>query len=371
MNKTCLFLIFLIAPLAFCQHEILNMLDNTAEGKEVLDALFVQTKLMGDNLDAASLRQFLNNNYKRAQSEKAQIAASNKRRKEECKSDLKQLAAFLHEHEDRQLELKRRVEFVKRAAKVNGGFLNRADEELNNYRKFAEYITKNKQAWSAYYKTVTTNFASISNILKSALSALRPAKGAAFVEVAEDSDVFSTNLAEIKLQVEATDAEFVGMGPILSNLVEIMAEAVNKSDVRQKTKELVHLLIDNVRDRVEEIEEENEHQSALFDHLEKTFHENVKRSEKDVSILKASAKGIQVRLTTITESHGHAVDLTDRVEKIHAIRHEECAHYHSGAAAAAIRTQKVRSIITQVEEIIVNQTSGLKSFFLQREMRQN
>jgi hypothetical protein len=258
MNKTCLFLIFLIAPLAFCQHEILNMLDNTAEGKEVLDALFVQTKLMGDNLDAASLRQFLNNNYKRAQSEKAEIAAQNKKRSADCKSDLKQLAAFLHEHEDRKLELKRRVEFVKRASKVNGGFLNRADEELSNYRKFAEYIHKNKEAWTLYYKTVTTNFASISNILKSARSALRPRKGAAFVEVAEDSDVFSTNLAEIKLQVEATDAEFVGMGPILSNLVEIMAEAVNKSDVRQKTKELVSLLIDNVRDRVEEIEEEND-----------------------------------------------------------------------------------------------------------------
>jgi len=347
------------------------MLDNTPEGKEVLDALFIQTKLMGDNLDAASLRQFLNNNYKRVQNEKAETVAHHKKRSAECKSDLKQLAAFLHEHEDRQLELKRRVEFVKRASKVNRGFLDRADEELSNYKKFAEYIHKNKEAWSNYYKTVTANFANISNILKSALSALRPKKGAAFVEVEDNSDVFSTNLAEIRLQVEATDAEFVGMGPILSNLVEIMANAVDKSEVREKVKDFIHTLITNVRDRLEEIEEENEHQSALFDHLEKTFNENVKRSEKSVEVLKATAKGIDARSTTITESHAHSVDLTDRVQKIHDIRHEECAHYHSGNHSAQIRREKVRSIITQVEEIIVNQTSGLKSFFLQREMRQN
>jgi chromosome segregation ATPase len=255
MNKTCLFLIFLIAPLAFCQHEILNMLDNTPEGKEVLDALFIQTKLMGENLDAASLRQFLNANYKRVQSEKAATSQHHKKRSAECKSDLKQLAAFLHEHEDRQLELKRRVEFIKRASKVNKGFLERADEELTNYKKFEGYIKQNKAAWSTYYKTVTTNFNKVSEILKNALSALRPKKGAAFVEVQEET--FSTSLAEIRLQVEATDAEFVGMGPILSNLVEIMAEAVNKTEVRQKTRELVHLLIDNVRDRLEELDEEN------------------------------------------------------------------------------------------------------------------
>jgi hypothetical protein len=369
MNKTCLFLIFLIAPLAFCQHEILNMLDNTPEGKEVLDALFIQTKLMGENLDAASLRQFLNANYKRVQSEKAATSQHHKKRSAECKSDLKQLAAFLHEHEDRQLELKRRVEFIKRASKVNKGFLERADEELTNYKKFEGYIKQNKAAWSTYYKTVTTNFNKVSEILKNALSALRPKKGAAFVEVQEET--FSTSLAEIRLQVEATDAEFVGMGPILSNLVEIMAEAVNKTEVRQKTRELVHLLIDNVRDRLEELDEENEHQSALFDHLEKTFHENVKRSEKEVDTLKTTHKAIDARMKNIQESHVHSVDLTDRVQKIHDIRAEECVHYKSGNASAQIRREKVRSIITQVEEIIVNQTSGLKSFFLQREMRQN
>lgn len=369
MNKTALFLIFLIAPLAFAQHEILNMLDTTPEGKEVLDALFIQTKLMGDNLDAASLRLFLNANYDRIQKEKSQAKAFLKQRQAECKSDLKKLKSLLHEHEDRQLNLKRRLEFVSRSAKINGNFLQRATEELDNYRKFEGYIKQNRAAWSTYYTTVTKNFNKVSEILKNALAATRKTKGASFVEVPEES--FSTSLAEIRLQVEATDAEFIGMGPILSNLVEIMAEASGKSDVREKVRNLIRALIDHVRDRLEELDYENEHQSALFEHLEKTFHENVKRSEKEVETLSTTQKAITARSTTIKKAYTHSTELNDKVEKIHDIRAKECQNYKDGRHASEIRREKVRSIITQVEEIIINQTSSVKSFFLQREMRQN
>ena len=368
MNKTALFLIFLVAPLAFAQHEILNMLDTTAEGKEVLDSLFIQTKLMGANLDAASLRNFLNSNYKRIEAEKTTALQYHKALKGGCVADLKKLQKLHREHEDRQLKLKRRLQFIKRASKVNGSFLERASEELDNYRKFEAYIRDNKNAWTAYYNTVSTNFNKVSAILRSALAAGRGAKGAAFVELPEN---YHTSLAEIRLQVEATDAEFIGMGPILSNLVEVMAEASAKPHVRQAVRGLIQALIEHVRDRLEEIEEEHEHQSALFSHLEKAFHDNVTRSEKDVAALKSTAKSIDARKASIKSSFEHASTLSDKVLNIHDIRSSECSHYRAGASAAAIRREKINSIITQVEEIILNQSSGLKSFFLQREMRQN
>jgi hypothetical protein len=368
MNKTALFLIFLIAPLAFCQHEILNMLDNTPEGKEVLDALFIQTKLMGDNLDAASLRQFLNTNYRRVEVQKQQSKEFQRKRRSECKSDLKKLTSLLHEHETRQLALKRRVQFVTRAAKVNGGFLARAQEELDNYKKFEQYIKENKDSWTHYYKTVSSNFNKVQSILRNALAAGRTTKGASFVELPES---YHTSLAEIRLQVEATDAEFLGMGPILSNLVEVMAEAPKKPHVRQQVRALIQSLIEHVRDRLEEIDEEHEHQAALFSHLEKAFTQNVKRSEDEVKTLSTTANSINVRKTNLTRAHKHSVSLTDKVTKIRDVREAECKHYKDGRAAAQIRREKIRSIITQIEEIILNQTSSIKSFFLQREMRQD
>lgn len=373
MNKSVLFLICLIAPIAFAQQDILNMLDKSPEGKQVLDNLFVQTKLMGDSLDIATLKNFLKSNRDAVSAEQETLATWKKAKEAECEGDKKAIADLLHDHHEREFALRRQLESASRAGKRIRTFLERAQEELENYKKFEVYIIDNKKAWNDYFSTASTNFKTVSEVLKQVADAgksLTPAAGTSFIQLPSN---YLTNLAEIKLSVESIDTEFTGMGPILSNLMEIMADpsANTKPEVHNALRGLARTLIESVRERVEELEDENEHQKALFEYLEKAFHENVTRSETEVSRLKKAVKRVDGRADSLSKSTEHAKNLASKVENIFTLRKNECHGLQYANSEHAIRSEKISSVITQVEEIVINKSNGLKSFFLQREMRKN
>ncbi len=371
MNKTALFLILLIAPLALAQQDVLNMIDRTPEGKQLLDNLFIQTKLMGDNLDTATIRAFLKTNREKVEAEQTKTAALVQSRISDCNADEQKHADLLKAHTDRQFALKRHVESSIRTNKRVETFAERSAEELENYKKFETYIQEGVDAWKAYFKLASDNFKSLITLLRSAISATRASpKAASFVELSEE---FHSNLAEMRVQIQSIDLEYTGMGPIVNNLLEIMADpnAAAKPEVRNSVRLLAESLVEYVKDRLEEVEEQHEHQVALFDNLVKTYHENSDRSQKEVTALNDSLKNLNDRLNTLKSAQEHAVALTNKVENIIALRAMECANYKNSNASATIRSQKASAIINQVEGILADRSAGLKTFFLQREMRQS
>lgn len=371
MNKTALFLICLIAPIAFAQEDILNMLDRTPEGKEVLNHLFVQTKLMGGDLDINTLKTFLKANRDNIANEQKAEEARLKTRVDECHADKKSAKDLAHEHVERELALRRQLAQVKRTQKRSETQSERAVEELNNYKKFEGFVSTNKKAWTDFYKTHQENHKTVEGIFHQILENTKQVhQGTAFVELPAN---YATNMAQIRMQVESSDVDFNGMGPVVSNLMEIMQnhEAIKKPEVAVAVRSLVQSLIENIRDHQEALEEENEHQSALFEHLEKAFQENVSRSEKEVEGIKAVEANLNKRVITLTAAADHAHDLITKVDFIVSKRAEECRHYKSGSGDAAIRHDKINAIISQLEEILITKSQGLKSYFLQREMRKN
>ena len=371
MNKTALFLILLIAPLALAQQDVLNMIDRTPEGKQLLDNLFIQTKLMGDNLDTATIRAFLKTNREKVEEERNKVAALVQKRLKDCDVEEKKLAELLKAHTDRQFALKRHVDSSKRTNKRVESFTERSTEELENYKKFETYIQEGVDAWKAYFKVASDNFKNLQTLLKSAITATKATpKAASFVELSEE---YHSNFAEMRVQVQSIDLEYTGMGPIVSNLMEIMADpnAAAKPEVRNSVRLLAESLEEYVRDRLDEVEEQHEHQVALFDNLVKTYHENSDRSQKEVNALGESLTSLNGRLATLSSAYDHAVVLTAKVENVISLRNKECAHYKNSHSLAAIRSEKASAIINQVEGILADRSAGLKTFFLQREMRQN
>jgi len=202
------------------------------------------------------------------------------------------------------------------------------------------------------------------------LQALRPTKAAAFVELNEE---YNTNLAEIRVRIESSELDFHGMEPVVTNLMEIMQNkaAMQKAEVVVAVRNLVQSLLENCRDFVEQLDEEHEHQSALFEHLEKAFNENVARSEKEVEVLKAAATANGKRTQNFATSADHALVLAKHVEELLVLRVHECHNYKNGHAEATVKMEKIAAILTQIEEILINSAQGLHSYFLQREMRKN
>jgi len=369
MNKSIFFIIFLIAPLAFANHDVLNKLDKTIEGKEMLDSLFIQTQLMGDKLDVDTLKTFLKGTRDAAATKSAEYEAIKTAKLVDCTSDIESMSTLRNSHDERQFALKRQLELVKRTAVRIGTFLARSQDEKENYGKFEGYIKDGKNAWATYFTSATANFKALEDLLKTVVEATNaPATGAAFVQLGTE---YHSALAEIKLTVQSINLKYTGMGPIVSNLVEIMADpdAAGKPEVRHALRGLVQTLNDNVRDRLEEIEQENEHQSALFEHLEKAFHENVVRSDKEVIAHTDVVNNLSGRVNTLTVAHNHATDLTGKIENLKALREEECQGYNHVQSSLSIRLEKINSVITEIEGIVVNRSAGIKTFFIQREMR--
>ena len=374
MNKTVLFLIVLVTPLVFAQHDVLNLLDKTPEGKEMLDNLLIQTKLMGDNLDTVAVNNFLKTNRDRIESEAKASQAWLEGREAECKADRKALADLVANHQDRHLTLKRHLESANRSRSRVSNFSERSREESDNYAKFQNYITENKNSWNKYFETVSTNFKSVQDILKQVLVAGEAtptvSSGTAFAQLSQE---YHLSLAEIKMKVDTASVEYTGMGPILSNLVEIMADpkAVNNPEVMKSIKTLTKSLQDSVRNRLDEIEQENETQKSLFEHLENAFKENVERSKGEVERLTAALKSVDKRITALTSANEHARTLYEQVQNILELRGQECSNYHSNKSDAVIRTEKLNTIINQVEDLLINNKLNLKTFFIQREIRSN
>jgi hypothetical protein len=327
--------------------------------------------LMGGDLDVNTLRSFLKQNRDHLETEKKAAEARLTEQTKECSEEKKYAKDLAHEHVERELALRRQLAQVKRTQKRSETQSERAGEELNNYKKFANYVHANKKAWSEFFKTHQENHKVVEGIFHQILENTKEVHHkTAFVQLPEN---YSTSMAQIRMQVESSDVDFNGMGPVVSNLMEIMSnhEAITKPEVALAVRSLVQSLIENVRDLQEALEEQNEHQSALFENLEKAFDENVQRSEKEVEVLKAVEANLAKRVNALSQAADHAHDLITKVDYIITKRNEECHQYKSGSGDAAIRHDKINAIITQLEEILISKSQGLKSYFLQREMRKN
>jgi hypothetical protein len=367
MNKTALFLICLIFPIAFAQEDVLNMIDKTPEGKEMLDHLFIQTKLMGESLDINALGQFLRTNRDR-------LAAEQKERREHaaseqgaCKAHHSEIRSLLHDHQARELSLRRQLEAVKRTSKRAENHVERASDELDNYKKFEHFIQNNKAAWVKYYTTYKASYEAANKIFAGVLAVTKKA-GASFVQLPAD---YESSLSQMKMEVESSEFDFMGMGPVVSNLMEIMSNsnAMIKPDVVMKVRGVVESLQEAESERWEAVEDENEHQSALFEHLEKAFHENIERSNKEVSGTKVAADAISKRRDALNGAADHAGNLAGRVESIGSLRAHECRKLKNGNRHSVVRVEKINSIIAELSDILATKSAGLKSFFIQREMK--
>jgi len=229
-------------------------------------------------------------------------------------------------------------------------------------------VSENKKSWSDYFALASDNFKKVNDILHAVVDTVSDSTiGTSFVQL---SSKYKSNLAEIRMNVEAANVEYTGMGPILTNLIEIMQDptANTKPEVQNALRGLASSLIESVRDRIEELSEEHEHQMSLFEHLEKAFHENVLRTTEEVARLQEAVGGLNKRTENLEKSTDHARLYTEKVEKVYDLRSEECASFSSGHATHYVRNEKINSVINQIEEILVNKSHGLVSFFIQREI---
>jgi len=347
------------------------MIDKSQEGREILNNLFIQTKMMGAQLDIKTVRGLLTftEDTVKQESKNAQVAYA--AYVADCTTDAKALTAVLREHQAGELTLKRHLEATRRNIQRRGVFKKRAQEEHDNYKSFEGYIKENEAAWKDFYANAIKNFADVKAFIEKVGESLRAlglkaneVTGTAFVELPES---YELSLAELSTEFENFDSE-IEIKPILSNLLEIMADkdAVKNREVIRTLKNLFHTLIELLRERQESLENENEHNVNLFSSLVKSFHDNVTRGDNTLAHIDSSIKDLDTKVVKLGVRASKAEELTEKAGTILKLRLEECHGFKQYEHFNTVRAAKMVSIIGELNNIVRDSFSGLSSYFIQR-----
>jgi hypothetical protein len=230
-------------------------------------------------------------------------------------------------------------------------------------------IVQNRQGWEKFWGKSRANIQKILSLLNQAsvqLKALRHHyKKAALIQLPES---YSNALTEIRSEFENTFDNLDGLRPIISNLLEIVRnhKHLNNGQVRQHVRSLLRHITGRLNEKLNEFEEENEHQGGLFESLDKLFDDAIRRGDKVVSALVASLKRSGQKVTFLQKAVKASEALAQAGRNVVGLRARECRHHHNHNTHLDVKAERILAVVSQLQEVIGDRWSSLHGFFLQK-----
>jgi len=284
----------------------------------------------------------------------------------ECKSDIKGLKARFHELTLRALAVKRALTVIQRRLKRKATFAKRASDELSSYRKFRAMIKENQKGWMKFWEKAKNNMHKVIEMLHRASKHLQELKehykNAALIQLPES---YGDALSEIKSQFEETFDNLDGLRPLISSLLEIMRQAnhLNKPQVRKHIRNIIRHLIARFSDKINDLDEEHEHQIGLFDALDKLFGDAIDRGEKSEKAIKDALERVEKKVDILKTGVAGIKSLVKSAKNVIDLRYKECRRLHGSHVAQNVRAEKILSVVSELQEVIGERWKNLNTFF--------
>lgn len=347
---SALFLVLLFAQSAFAEKDVLQLIQKTSEGKEVMDNLFLQVQEKGHNFNAQLVNGILKSMEDAVRTGTKNRSQHLKQAKAVCKKDIKQLRSTYHDLARHALAADRHFNSANHRQKRRSVFLARAVEELAHYELFRSWVIQNREAWKRLYKTERDGLEKTRGWLATIDGQLKKL-GSSFVQLPEE---YTSTLAQTKSEFNLSYENVGGLRPIISNLFELIETHANlsKTDFRQHARNLIRHIIDRIGDIENEEAEENERQVGLFESLENLFSDAIQRSKKLTSALGKSAKEAEKKLLWLRTSVKGAGQLADTAKDVIGQRAHECRSANENAARMDVRSGRFLSVLGHIRDII-------------------
>jgi len=370
MRTSALFLIFMITASALAsQDDLLNLIDKTPEGKEIMNAIYLQLQTAGANLERGKIMEVLTTAKQNMDKSERGQTERNKRRRSECIKEKSSLRNATNANERHEFTVSRHLSANAHALRKNKQFIDRSKKEQLAYVELGNLLQANKAAWGGFIKKGMENMGRVIKLLRKARRQLinqhKVAMGTAFIEVGAD---FISSFTEMRAELGNIDDHLYGMRPIIESLIQTSAtpSAVGKLILRSKIIKVLKSVIKAIRKRRDLLEQYDEGAKAIFDSLLKSFDENRTRISKLLERL-AHEKGLlDKRQTDLTAAHKRAASITKLSGSVLSIRGRQCTGSKARDAKLRVRIQKVRNIVAQIEEILQERFGKLKTYFLER-----
>jgi len=389
--KNALFFILLLSTtvLSTKEENILELVDQSPEGRDILNNIFLELESTGPTLDRGSLFKLLKTTKQNTDKKAAQRKTVMKKQHKSCVNDLKILSKQRNENERHQYTVQRHVNSNKHAQSKNNQYLSRSKEEFNGYDALRNLVMNNRKNWVAFLETSRGNIRKIMEIGRSVVVLLRHAHAAAhaaahakktpqkkpvaqgkkaFIEL---KDEFFKSLSELRVEFANTNDTQDGLKPIISSLLETLAEPnhAGKAQVRGRVIKILKGIGKLLRGSLEFIDTLIEGSNAYFDALLRNLEENKTRVQKLQQRLSNESTSLEARRQALGDGLTRASNITALSGNALRERRMQCRNIQMRHAHLKVSTQKIRNIVAQLEEILSERFGNLKSYFIERKMK--
>jgi hypothetical protein len=371
-STSALFIIFLLTASALASQEnLLELMDQSKEGRDILNAIYLQLHTTGPNLQRGKIIELLTTCKQNANKSENQQKKRLARAKANCKSDLATLKKSVNDNEKHAYTINRHLNANKHALTKNQQFIDRSTNERNSYIALSNIVKANKAQWNTFVNGTLQRQAAVIKLLKRArrhlINAHKAAMGTEFVEIKPE---VITSLAELRVEFTNTEDHFDGLRPIIANLLQNMAAPVlGKNVLRSRLIRILRTIVKAIAKRRDLLEQQNEGANSIFEALLKSFAENNTRVKKLLERLSHEKNLLGRRQSALTDSYKRAQGITALSQKAAHIRGRQCHRVKIRNARLHVAIQKIRNVVAQIEEILQERFGALKTFFVERKMK--
>jgi hypothetical protein len=371
-NTSALFIIFLLTASALASQEnLLELMDQSKEGRDILNAIFLQLHTTNPNLQRGKIIELLTTCKQNANKSENQQKQRLTRARANCKADLAVLKRSVNDNEKHAYTINRHLNANRHALTKNQQFIERSTNEKNSYEALSNIVKANKAGWNTFINGRLQRFAKVIKLLKRArrhlINAHKAAMGSEFVEISPE---VITSLAELRVEFTNTEDHFDGLRPIIANLLQNMAAPVlGKNVLRSQLIRILRTIVKAISKRRDLLEQQNEGANSIFEALLKSFAENITRVKKLLERLSHEKNLLGKRQSSLNDSHKRAQGITALSQKAAHIRGAQCHRVKLRNARLHVAIQKIRNVVAQIEEILQERFGALKTFFVERKMK--
>jgi len=372
-STSALFIIFMLTASALASQEnLLDLMDQSKEGREILNAIYLQLNTAGPNLERGKIMEVLTTAKQNADKSSRRHKQKRIRHKRTCRSEKAILRNHTNANERHEFTVNRHLNANKHALTKNQQFIDRSKRELNSYVALSNLLKANRAKWNGFIKGRMARMQLVIRLLRKVRRHLinqhKAAMGTEFVEVKPD---FISALSELRVEFTNMEDSFDGLRPIIANLIQSSATpaVVGKNVLRSRLIKLLKTIIKAIRKRRDLLEQFDEGANSLFEALLKSFDENNTRVSKLLERLAHEKNLLEKRQGALGDALKRAHRITVLSEEALHIRIRQCRRTRVRNARLRVRIQKIRNIVAQIEEILQERFGKLKTFFVERKMK--
>jgi hypothetical protein len=353
------------------QENLLELMDQSKEGRDILNAIYLQLHTTGPNLQRGKIIELLTTCKQNANKSENQQKQRLARARSNCKSDLAALKKNVNDNEKHAYTINRHLNANRHALTKNQQFIDRSTNERNSYEGLSNLVKANRAQWNAFVNGRLQRQATVIKLLKRArrhlVNAHKAAMGTEFVEISPE---VITSLAELRVEFTNTEDHFDGLRPIIANLLQNMAAPVlGKNVLRSRLIRILRTIVKAISKRRDLLEQQNEGANSIFEALLKSFAENNTRVQKLLERLSHEKNLLGRRQSSLNDSYKRAQGITALSQQAAHIRGNQCHRVKVRNARLHVAIQKIRNVVAQIEEILQERFGALKTFFVERKMK--